>query len=195
MIEPSFGLVLIDESGRLTQVDRLACELLGYPAPHLVGMTVQSLTHPEDWEVCRRLLERLYVHDEPFSLAKRYLRCDGSPVWAQAYVTLVRDAVGRATVSAMIRPVLPGPGLPGLPVLGLPGSGLPGSGLPGSGLPGAGLPGSGLPGLGLPAEEVPREGLPEQGRSQPDEVAEIDRRLMVDRAMLVAAPGPGQRLN
>ena len=180
MIEPSFGLVLIDESGRLTQVDRLACELLGYPAPHLVGMTVQSLTHPEDWEVCRRLLERLYVHDEPFSLAKRYLRCDGSPVWAQAYVTLVRDAAGRATVSAMIRPVLPGPVLPG-PVL--------------PGLPVLGLPGSGLPGLGLPAEEVPREGLPEQGRSQPDEAAEIDRRLMVDRAMLVVAPGPGQRLN
>lgn len=109
MIKHSFGFALSDENGRLTQVDRTVCELLGYEAAALLGRTLKALTHPDDWAACQGLMERLCAHDEPFSVANRYLRRDGTTVWAQAYLTRLTDAEGRATLSAMIRPVLPSP--------------------------------------------------------------------------------------
>jgi len=118
LIAQPFGHALSDETGRLIQVDRVVCELLGYEPPTLLGRTVEALTHPDDWAVCQRLLERLHAHDEPFSIAKRYLRRDGSAIWAHAYVTRLTDAAGRGSVSAMIRPVLPKLGWAGGPAIG-----------------------------------------------------------------------------
>ncbi|TPG60335.1 PAS domain S-box protein [Roseomonas nepalensis] len=110
LIDQSLGFAVSNEAGRLTQVDRTVCELLGYEAPTLVGLSIKALTHPEDWPVCEGLLERLHLHGEPFTIAKRYLRRDGSVVWAQAYVTRLVDASGRPSFSGMIRPVLPAMG-------------------------------------------------------------------------------------
>ena len=50
------------------------------------------------------------------TIAKRYLRRDGTTVWAQAYVTRLVDADGRPSFSGMVRPVLPSLCLPPRPV-------------------------------------------------------------------------------
>ena len=116
MIEQSFGFALSDEAGRLTRVDRTVCALLGYDAPDLVGLSIKALTHPDDWPVCEGLLKRLHADGEPYTIAKRYLRRDGTTVWAQAYVTRLVDADGRPSFSGMVRPVLPSLCLPPRPV-------------------------------------------------------------------------------
>jgi PAS domain S-box-containing protein len=107
VIHQRFGQTTTDESGRFTRVDRFTCELLGYDACELLGRSIQDITHPEDWPSNLALLERLRTHEEPFTITKRCLRRDGSVVWVQAYVTKLRDAEGRGSICAMIRPVLP----------------------------------------------------------------------------------------
>ncbi|MFC0385506.1 PAS domain S-box protein [Muricoccus vinaceus] len=175
MIDLCFGLALSDEEGRLTQVDRTLCELLGYEPAALVGRTIEALTHPDDWPASRQLLERLRLHDEPFSLAKRYVRGDGSVFWAQAYVSLVRDLRGFSVVSAMIRPVLPA-----TPVLA----------------PGPVLPAVVNEGLErVAAESIARPGsMREAGRKRRGSPAGR-RSTGLDLSAFDAGPPPGQLLN
>ena len=169
MIDLCFGLALSDEEGRLTQVDRTLCELLGYEPAALVGRTIEALTHPDDWPTSRRLLERLRQHDEPFSLAKRYVRGDGSVFWAQAYVSLVRDLRGRSVVSAMIRPVLPAAAM--LPV-----------------------PEGAVPEEAMPARAAEAPARPEAARAT-DQGRMAERRRAAARLLASGAPPPGQLLN
>ena len=44
------GMLLHDECGRIFQVNRAACKMLGINEKKLISMTVNELTHPEDFE-------------------------------------------------------------------------------------------------------------------------------------------------
>lgn len=107
LLNQPFGQALADESGRFTQVDRTLCEMLGFEMRALLQRSIHDITHPDDWPSNQPLLERLLAHDEPFTIVKRYLRADGTAVWVQNYVSVLRDAEGRRAISALIRPVLP----------------------------------------------------------------------------------------
>jgi len=119
VIHEGFGQITSDERGRFTGVDRYACDLLGYDMPALLRRSIHDITHPDDRASSRPLLDRLRHHGEPFTITKRCLRADGTVIWVQDYVSLLRDARGRASFSALIRPVLPVPVLP-VPVLPVP---------------------------------------------------------------------------
>ncbi|MFH5926108.1 PAS domain-containing protein [Roseomonas xinghualingensis] len=107
MIHEGFGQATTDEHGRFTGVDCFTCRLLGYDARTLLKRSIQDITHPEDWPSNASLLERLWAHNEPFTVTKRYMRRDGTVVWVQAYVTKLRDVKGRGSLCALLRPVLP----------------------------------------------------------------------------------------
>lgn len=110
MLSQPFGQALADEDGRFTQVNRVLCELLGYDTKALVERGVHDITHPDDWPGNNNKLEKLRAQDEPFTIVKRYIRSDGTVIWVQNYVSMLRDRDGRATLSALIRPVLPAVG-------------------------------------------------------------------------------------
>lgn len=58
-------------------------------------MTFQELTHPDDVEPDNALINRLLNGEiTHYDMEKRYLRQDGSTVWARLTVSLVRDSVG-----------------------------------------------------------------------------------------------------
>src|SRR3712207_1828914 len=69
--------------------------MLGYTGEDLLGLTFREITHPDDLdasvEQVRQVLER---EIEGYQLEKRYLRADGSPVWAALSVSAVRDPEG-----------------------------------------------------------------------------------------------------
>ncbi|MBP0443543.1 PAS domain S-box protein [Roseomonas sp. SSH11] len=110
MINQPFGQALADETGRITQVNRVLCDLLGLDVRALLERGIHDITHYEDWPGNGQKLDRLRKQDEPFTIVKRYVRADGSMVWVQNYVSMLRDAEGRPTMSALIRPVLPAVG-------------------------------------------------------------------------------------
>lgn len=70
------------------------CDMLGYSADELAQLTVIDITHPEDRDIAD--LPRLLAGEIPhFSLEKRYLRKDGTVLWANTTVSLMTDTQGK----------------------------------------------------------------------------------------------------
>lgn len=93
-----FGSALVSLDGRLTRVNRALCEMLAYPAEELVGMTISSLTHPEDPVIDTVQMGRLVAHGQrTHQLTKRYLRRDGEAVHATVSINALLDHAGRPT--------------------------------------------------------------------------------------------------
>jgi PAS domain S-box-containing protein len=91
----SVGQAVATPDGRFVDVNRTLSIMLGYSEAELRGKTFVELTHPEDLneslEAERDLLERSVSVS---GRQKRYLRKDGSIVWADVSVTATRDADG-----------------------------------------------------------------------------------------------------
>ncbi len=82
--------------GRLLQVNGSLCEITGYSSQELLDMTLEQLTHPDDLEEERRLVDRLLAGEMPnYSLEKRYLRRDGSTVWVMHNASTVYNPAGK----------------------------------------------------------------------------------------------------
>jgi diguanylate cyclase (GGDEF)-like protein/PAS domain S-box-containing protein len=91
------GLTQVDPEGRFLVVNRRFCDMLGYDRSELVGKRFVDVTHPADRspeELSQRAVVDCGVN--PGSREKRYLRKDGSVMWAQRSGVVVRDADGRA---------------------------------------------------------------------------------------------------
>ncbi len=93
--EAALGMAHVGLDGRWLQINRKLCEILGYTREELLSMTFQDITYPEDldadMEHVRQLLEG---QAHRYSMEKRYIRRDGSLVWANLSVSLLRDADG-----------------------------------------------------------------------------------------------------
>ena len=89
------GMVLVDLDGRLTMVNRAACTMLGREADDLRSCTFQEITHPDDLDADLAQFERTLAGEiDSYRILKRYLRPDGSVVWGDLSVALVRDDTG-----------------------------------------------------------------------------------------------------
>ena len=80
------GVALADPDGRLVQVNPKFCQLLGYSEQELLQLRVQDFTHPDDWQISSEIIQTLREGREaPAFLDKRYIRKDGSQLWASVY--------------------------------------------------------------------------------------------------------------
>jgi PAS domain S-box-containing protein len=90
------GITVSDLDGRYLRVNRALCDILGYPEEELLATTFQDLTYPEDLETSMAYADRLVAGEiDKYSLEKRYVRADGSPVWVSLSVSLMRDPDNR----------------------------------------------------------------------------------------------------
>lgn len=79
--EAPIGMAIVGVDGRFLRVNRVLCELVGYTARELTGLTFQAITHPDDLDTDLGLMEQLSRGEIPrYTLGKRYIRKDGSPV-------------------------------------------------------------------------------------------------------------------
>src|SRR5437773_1478980 len=82
--------------GRFLRVNQKFCTILGYPRDELLQRTGQEITHPDDLDAGVDLEAALQRGESPgFTLEKRYVRRDGSPVWVELSVSLQRDGAGK----------------------------------------------------------------------------------------------------
>ncbi len=89
------GIAHVDLDGRFRRVNRKLCEILGYPEAELIGLSVKDISHPDDRDVTDAPRARLRSGAaESLRFEKRYLRKDGSAVWVDLAIALVRDARG-----------------------------------------------------------------------------------------------------
>ena len=88
------GIARVDLSGRVTMVNDCYCEILGRPREELVKLRIRDLTHGDDLPRNMELLRAAIEDGRSYSMEKRYLRPDGTVVWATVYVSAIRDANG-----------------------------------------------------------------------------------------------------
>lgn len=88
------GLSELDLSGRFLRVNEALCSLLGRTPEELLQLSALDVTHPESHKDTREVVERAMHTGGPESLDKQYVRPDGTAVWANSTVTLLRDDAG-----------------------------------------------------------------------------------------------------
>lgn len=91
----STGVALEGLDRRYLKVNRALCALLGYEEEELLAKASSEITHPEDLRKSEERTEQLLSGGAgTSSVEKRYIRKDGSVVWAISDVSLIRDAEG-----------------------------------------------------------------------------------------------------
>ncbi len=90
------GVIYTDLQGNVKQANPRFCELTGYTHEELLGLRAADYAHPDDAAQDLELMAQLVRGEIPmYRRHKRYLAKNGSTVWAQATVSLLRDASGR----------------------------------------------------------------------------------------------------
>jgi diguanylate cyclase (GGDEF)-like protein/PAS domain S-box-containing protein len=93
--QAAVGIAHVAPDGRWLRVNQKLCDILGYSREELLGLAFQDITQPDDLGPDLEYMRRLLAAEIPdFSMEKRYLRKDGSAVWINLTVSLVRDQAG-----------------------------------------------------------------------------------------------------
>jgi PAS domain S-box-containing protein len=89
------GMMLVDPTGRILQVNQRLVEMLGYSEKELYTHTFMDLTYPDDLERNLALRQKALAGDiDSFQIEKRYVHKGGNLVWTRVTVGVVRDAAG-----------------------------------------------------------------------------------------------------
>jgi diguanylate cyclase (GGDEF)-like protein/PAS domain S-box-containing protein len=90
------GLTQVDTDGRFLVVNRRFCEMLGYTRDELIGKRFVDITHPEEREQDEAVIRAAQANPNVnLNREKRYIRKDGSVLWAQRSGVVVRDSAGK----------------------------------------------------------------------------------------------------
>ncbi|WP_017659213.1 PAS domain S-box protein [Baaleninema simplex] len=86
------GVAQVDLQGHWQFVNQKLCDILGYSAEELGRTGCLEMTHPEDLEITRQCLHNLLSDRvNTCALEKRYQKSDGSLVWTNVTISVVRD--------------------------------------------------------------------------------------------------------
>jgi len=93
--QAAVGVAHVAPDGTWLEVNRRLCDIVGYTPEELRVRTFQDITYPPDLSGDLELVQKALAGAiSTYSLEKRYVRKDGSLVWVDLTVSLVRDAVG-----------------------------------------------------------------------------------------------------
>lgn len=93
--QAAVGIAYIAPDGRIIDVNPRLCEIVGYDYDAILKTTFLAITHPDDMEISRDCMARILRNEiRTFSIDKRYLRPDGTMVWVNLTVSLVRYTDG-----------------------------------------------------------------------------------------------------
>jgi PAS domain S-box-containing protein len=98
------GVARCDTNGRIVFANRTLCKMLGYTESELIGKSVADVTYRDDLKKTMRLFQRMIQLGKPFEVEKRYVRKDGSVLWADVSASAVREPNGKAqsTVAVIV---------------------------------------------------------------------------------------------
>lgn len=92
----AIGIGIADTGGRIVEVNHTLADMLGYSPQEMEGMRLSDLRHPYDppglW---REYLRLVRGGIDQFRVEKCYYRRDGTEVWGDGTISVVRDEKGR----------------------------------------------------------------------------------------------------
>lgn len=90
------GMDLVDLRGRFVRVNVAYSRMIGYTQEQMVGMHIRDVTYPDDLPVDEKAMQQFLTGSSRTQQSeKRYVRSDGSLIWALLNVTMIADAEGR----------------------------------------------------------------------------------------------------
>lgn len=93
--QATVGIKHVSTDGKVIQVNPKFCQIVGYSREQVLTRTWQDLTHPDDWASDRAIMELLLAGTlDCHCQQKRYRHRDGSIVWVQITLSLVRTPQG-----------------------------------------------------------------------------------------------------
>ena len=94
--QAAVGMAHVSPEGDWLWFNRQACAILGYSAEELRRLKVEELSLPEEFAVERRQVRRLLKGElSALNMEKRYRRKDGTLIWVDLNVSVVRGDDGR----------------------------------------------------------------------------------------------------
>jgi len=93
----AIGMALVSPEGKWLEVNRSLCEMVGYSERELLGMSWETITHPDDLRSVRAQVEHLLDGSIPTcQTEKRYTHKGGGEVWIFLSISLTRDPETKA---------------------------------------------------------------------------------------------------
>src|SRR5262245_44697728 len=93
--QAAVGIAHVGLQGHWLRVNQKLCDIVGYTREELAERTFQDITHPDDLEADLAFVRQLLAgHISTYSMEKRYFHKDGSIVWIELTVSLVREPSG-----------------------------------------------------------------------------------------------------
>ena len=90
------GLSLASRDCRILRVNRTFSKFIGYSARELRGMTIQQITHPDDWPASAKEIDRVWKQaPNPRQIERRYLHKNGKIVWGEVNAGAILDQQGK----------------------------------------------------------------------------------------------------
>ncbi|MCK4566802.1 MAG: PAS domain S-box protein, partial [Candidatus Thorarchaeota archaeon] len=89
------GIAVVDSDNRFIDVNPIYQEMLGYSKEEILERSWMDFTHTNDLEPELAIFEEILQSDQDhFKYDKRYIRKDGTVMWADLTVTIARDFEG-----------------------------------------------------------------------------------------------------
>ncbi|HRE82149.1 MAG TPA: PAS domain S-box protein, partial [Opitutaceae bacterium] len=94
--EAAVGLSELSTEGRFLRVNDRICEILGRSRQELLQLSAPAVTHSDDLPATLNALQAVLATGKPHSVEKRYVRPDGSLIWANSAISRLDDDDGKA---------------------------------------------------------------------------------------------------
>ncbi len=101
--EAPIGMAVVGLDGRLLQVNKAFCEMLGYHQQELISRSLSAITHPDDVGKDGLLAAQALAGTiTSYKVEKRYLRKNGETLWADLTATMLRNQDRQAICGLMM---------------------------------------------------------------------------------------------
>jgi PAS domain S-box-containing protein len=90
------GIAQADLTGRFVLANQRFCDMIGYSPTEVLALRMQDITHPLDIPASEELFKNVIAGTaRSAAIEKRCVRKDGSIIWMNNTVSLIRDAQGQ----------------------------------------------------------------------------------------------------
>lgn len=93
--QAAVGIAHVSPDGRFIRLNQKFCEIVGYSEKEVLKLKFQDITHPDDLGKDLELFQELLDgKSDSYTMEKRYIRKDGSVVWINLTVKILRNEDG-----------------------------------------------------------------------------------------------------
>ena len=93
--QSTIGAAMVSLDNRFVMVNDALCRITGYSSEELISKTFVDVTHPDDIRKDLTQIKRLISREiDQYDTEKRYIKSNGSVVWINMNVSLIRDEEG-----------------------------------------------------------------------------------------------------